>query len=158
MGLRAAATAEQHSIEERQAAERRRSIERQEPLGRLNSFQASASSSGQVNDTLTAEQEMWDNYLVNGADFSMEVPQDPSETIQKLARQADDSDYWNCDALAKELGFQFPDEEEDFNLLREDEDEDLLLAEMMADAGQFGYDWLRFGYADIYPNLIAALI
>jgi len=76
-----------------------------------------------------AEQTMWDEYAVNGADFDAGV----DEVDLGLEREVQEFGIWNAEWTAGELGFSVGGEDEG-PLLVEDEEDDVL-AEIMRHAG-----------------------
>ena len=81
-----------------------------------------------------AEQTMWDEYAVNGADFDAGVDEvDLGLERQRLEREVQEFGIWNAERTAGELGFSVGGEDEG-PLLVEDEEDDVL-AEIMCHAG-----------------------
>ena len=81
-----------------------------------------------------AEQTMWDEYAVNGADFDAGVDEvDLGLERQRLEREVQEFGIWNAERTAGELGFSVGGEDEG-PLLVEDEEDDVL-AEIMRHAG-----------------------
>lgn len=96
-----------------------------------------------------AEREFWDDYAVNGADFSAGDPADDSDIqIGRLREQVGAFGLWNPEKAARQLGFG--DEDVAGQILNVDEEEDFL-AEIIRAAGECR-EMVRFR-----PNMEVAL-
>jgi hypothetical protein len=77
---------------------------------------------------------MWEEYKINGAEFSAgDDLESPEARRRQLRQEAESFGLWNPEAMAKKLGFgnaEVVEGEED------DEDEDFL-AEIMRSVGEF---------------------
>jgi hypothetical protein len=81
-----------------------------------------------------AEAEMWEDYRVNGVEFSAgDPPEDPEAQHQELRRQAEIFGLWNPVAMARRLGFGDDAEPGDI----EEDPEDDFLAEILGNIGEF---------------------
>jgi hypothetical protein len=88
-----------------------------------------ATSSAQVSD---AEREMWDNYRMNGAEFSAgDNVEKPEMEEQRLQKEAEIFGLWNPEATASKLGFGLENAEGG----QEEEDDDWL-AEVIGNIGE----------------------
>ncbi|KAJ7816213.1 hypothetical protein B0H14DRAFT_3744115 [Mycena olivaceomarginata] len=77
------------------------------------------------------ERDMWEDYRVNGADFSVgDDVEDQQKQRRRLQEEADVFGLWNPDATARLLGFEGEDARDQVQ-----EDEDDLLAEIMRNVG-----------------------
>jgi hypothetical protein len=81
------------------------------------------------------ERDMWEDYRVNGADFSVgDDVEDQQKQRRRLQEEADVFGLWNPDATARLLGFGGEDARDQVQ-----EDEDDLLAEIMRNVGESCY-------------------
>ncbi|KAJ7671105.1 hypothetical protein B0H14DRAFT_3178540 [Mycena olivaceomarginata] len=79
-----------------------------------------------------AEAEMWEDYRVNGAEFSAgDPPDDPEAQHRELRRQAETFGLWNPVAMARRLGFGDDTVAGEI----EDDPEDDFLAEILGNIG-----------------------
>ena len=97
---------------------------------------ASAASKPQVMSEMEAE--MWEDYRINGAEFSAgEDAQDAVAQHKRLLEESESFGLWNPETMARKLGFG-PDESEDMApILAAEDEEDDFLAEIMRNIGEF---------------------
>ncbi|KAF8147459.1 hypothetical protein K438DRAFT_1780080 [Mycena galopus ATCC 62051] len=78
--------------------------------------------------------EMWEDYRVNGAEFSAgDNVENPENQHRRLREEAEIFGLWNPDGTARQLGFGGDDVEGQ----TEEDDDDDLLAEILRNAGEF---------------------
>jgi hypothetical protein len=77
-----------------------------------------------------AERDMWEDYIINGADFSAgDNMEKPEMREQQLRKEAETFGLWNPEATARKLGFGVE------NTVEEDEEDDWL-AEVIRNVGE----------------------
>lgn len=83
------------------------------------------------------EEQMWDLYHMEGANFSAGDNPAADDIIKeaRLVRQADEFGRWNSTSIAQNLGFLAPEGE--VEILDERDEEDAILCEMMDNARRF---------------------